>query len=835
MSTIAGTSTSSTGPTPGCTSWSSRSDEKGPVRFPFRSRHACTSADLPFQADPPDRPVRAGRQLGVRRAHRVRRDGQGARPEFRGREQAGRRRKYRNGRSRARRARRLHADHRAHRHARREPVHGAGAALRCKPRLRADLAARQGGDPVRGARRRAGEGSEGADRARPARAGQAQLRLGGKRERRPPCHGIPEARHRRHRSPARAVQGHRTHGDRPGGRPHAGRRRRHAAALAARQGRQAACGRGRHAGPPPGAARRALGGRAGLPGIRDLAVVRADRAGKDARFSNQKALRRSREGGSLQGRARAPRHGERDPGRLDAAGVRAIHRKRAGPLERSHSKGPHQGGLMYDVIVVGGGNAAFCAALAAREHCDRVLVLERAPEEEAGGNSRFTAGLLRVAYRGVDDLKRLIPDLSEEEIASTDFGAYTEEQFLDDMARVTEYRCDPDLTEVLVRQSLPTALWMRSKGVRFTAAWNRQAFKVEGRFKFWGGLTVEAVGGGPGLVDSLTQAARKHGIDIWYESRAVSLISDDDGVHGVILKKAGKTIEVKSRSIVLAAGGFQANTEWRTRYLGPGWELAKVRGTRFNTGDAIRMALAIGAAAHGDWSGCHAVAWDRNAPETGDLAVGDGFQKHSYPWGVYINADGKRFVDEGADFRNYTYAKYGRVILSQPKQFAWQIFDAKVKQQLRDEYRIKQVTRISGNTLEELVSKMDDTDQQAALETLKKYNAAVRQDIAFNPNVKDGRRTEGLEVNKTNWANTLDTAPFEAYAVTCGITFSFGGLRITTDARVLSSDGEPIGGLYAAGELVGGIFWFNYPGGSGLTNGAVFGKIAGASAAKQAG
>jgi tricarballylate dehydrogenase len=172
------------------------------------------------------------------------------------------------------------------------------------------------------------------------------------------------------------------------------------------------------------------------------------------------------------------------------------------------------------------------------------------------------------------------------------------------------------------------------------------------------------------------------------------------------------------------------------------------------------------------------------------------------------------------------------VILTQPKQFAWQIFDAKVKQQLRDEYRIKQVTKIAGNTLEELVSKMDDTDQKAALETLKKYNAAVRQDIPFNPNVKDGRRTEGLDVNKSNWANTLDTPPFEAYAVTCGITFSFGGLKITNDAQVINSDGEVIGGLYAAGELVGGIFWFNYPGGSGLTNGAVFGRLAGGNAGK---
>jgi tricarballylate dehydrogenase len=284
--------------------------------------------------------------------------------------------------------------------------------------------------------------------------------------------------------------------------------------------------------------------------------------------------------------------------------------------------------------------------------------------------------------------------------------------------------------------------------------------------------------------------------------------------------------------VVLAAGGFQANTEWRTRYLGPGWELAKVRGTRFNTGDGIRMALDAGAAATGNWSGCHAVAWERNAPETGDLAVGDQFQKHSYPWGIYINAHGKRFVDEGADFRNYTYAKYGRVILQQPGQFAWQIFDGKVAHLLRDEYKIRQVTKRKANTLAELCAQLEDTDGKAALAEIEAYNRAVRTDVPFNPNDKDGRGTTGLAIPKSNWANTIDTPPFEAYAVTCGITFSFGGLKINTDAQVISSDGEPIRGLYAAGELVGGIFWFNYPGGSGLTNGAVFGRIAGQNAAK---
>jgi len=489
------------------------------------------------------------------------------------------------------------------------------------------------------------------------------------------------------------------------------------------------------------------------------------------------------------------------------------------------------GGRPRHVVVVGGGNAAFAAALAAHGAGARVTVLERAQADEAGGNSRFTAGAMRVAYSGVDDLRGLMPDLTDEECARTDFGAYDEDQFLDDMGRVTEYRTDPDLAEALVRRSYETLLWMRGLGVRFAPIWGRQAFLVDGRFKFWGGLTVEAWGGGPGLVEAWTQIAAKAGVEVRYGARVLDLVAGDAGVSGVRVRQHGRTGTLAADAVVLASGGFQANVEWRTRYLGPGWDVAKVRGSRFNTGDGHRMALEIGAQSKGQWSGCHAVGWERNAPDVGDLAVGDGFQKHSYPFGIMLNAEGRRFVDEGADFRNYTYAKYGRVVLAQPGQFAWQVFDAKVKHLLRDEYRIRQVTKVTASTLEELVEKLEGVDPVQALSTLKAWNGAVMTEVPFNPNVKDGRGVRGLDVPKSNWANTLDTPPYEAYAVTCGITFTFGGLAVTPhEAQVLDVDGAPIPGLYAAGEIVGGLFYHNYPGGTGLTAGAVFGRLAGAAA-----
>ncbi len=488
----------------------------------------------------------------------------------------------------------------------------------------------------------------------------------------------------------------------------------------------------------------------------------------------------------------------------------------------------------WDIIVVGGGNAALCAALAAKEHGANVLVLERAPEQRRGGNSAFTGGGFRMVHHGVEDIRKIVPDLTEAEIARTDFGQYTAEDYLDDLGRVTQYYIDPDLAEIIVRNSTDTVHWLRERGIRFVPNYGRQAFNVGGRFKFFGGVVIYANGGGRGLVEQLFKATEKHGIPVRYRAQAYELVRGSNGVEGVRVRSNGADEVIRAKAVVLACGGFEANREWRARYLGPGWDMAKVRGTRYNTGDGIRMALDVGGQSYGQWSGCHSVAWERYAPDFGELEAPHSSYRHSYPFSIMVNADGKRFLDEGADFRNYTYAKYGRIVLQQPGSFAWQVFDAQVRHLLREEYKLRGATKVQANTLEELVDRMQDVHPANFLETVREYNAAVRRDVPFDPNIKDGRGTVGLAIPKSNWANTLEVPPFEAYSVGCGITFTFGGLKIDTSTRVLDIEDAPIPGLYAAGELVGGLYYFNYPGSTGLMAGAVFGQIAGQEAASHA-
>jgi tricarballylate dehydrogenase len=488
----------------------------------------------------------------------------------------------------------------------------------------------------------------------------------------------------------------------------------------------------------------------------------------------------------------------------------------------------------FDVIVAGKGNAALCAALAARDGGARVAMLEAAPVDESGGNSRFAGGVMRFAYDSVEDLKRLC-DIPENEAGNADWESNTTEQFYDDLYRVTSYRTDPELSEILVTRSLDAMVWLRSQGVRFSPNYRHQSAVVDGKRRFFGRMPMWITGGGPGLVQDLTDTAARRGIEILYDTRAVSLIYDEERVLGLKARRQGKPVDFQARAVVLACGGFEANPEWRARYLGPGWELAKVRGTRFNMGDGLKMALDIGACPYGNWSGRHAVSWERYAPEFGDLSLPESSYRHSYPMSLMVNAEGRRFVDEGVEFYNYTYAKYGGEVLKQPAHFAYQVFDAKVKHLLRPEYGDKRVTRIVANTLEELAEKLEGVDPEGFLNTVRAFNAAVRTDIPFNHSIKDGRCTVGIEPPKSNWANPLDTPPFEAYAVTCGITFTFGGLRVEPQSgQVLDVNLRPIPGLYTAGEMLGGLFYFNYPAGTGLVSGAVFGRIAGTAAAEAA-
>lgn len=480
----------------------------------------------------------------------------------------------------------------------------------------------------------------------------------------------------------------------------------------------------------------------------------------------------------------------------------------------------------YDVIVLGGGNAGLCAALSARESGARVLLLERAPETEKGGNSAHTGGAFRVAYEGTNDLKALMPDLLDSEIEHSDFGSYSAEEFFEELAEQSQYRADPDVLDTVVTESFDTLRWMTGKGVRFMPIYGRQAFKVDGKYKFWGGLTIEVSGGGLGLVSALTDRAARDGVDIRYGARARSLSRAADSWR--VGCSDGQTF--KASSVIVATGGFHANLRWRTQYLGPGWDLAKVRGSRYNTGDGIEMALETGAAAHGNWSGCHAVFYDLNAPAIGDINVLN-MQKNYFHLGIVVNANGERFFDEGSDFRNYTYSAMGEKVLQQPGGVAWQIFDQHTESLLPDEYRVRQATRIQADSLEELAEKLDGINENGFLQTVNTWNASVDQSTPFNPAIRDGRGTTGLTIPKSNWANPLTKPPFVAYAVTCGITFTFGGLKVDTLARVLDDDDQPIPGLYAAGELVGNLYFVKYAGGAGLTSGSVLGRIAGNDAA----
>jgi len=357
--------------------------------------------------------------------------------------------------------------------------------------------------------------------------------------------------------------------------------------------------------------------------------------------------------------------------------------------------------------------------------------------------------------------------------------------------------------------------------------------------------------GGRGLIHFHQRAAKKWSVEVLYSTAARQLNADPKtgAFTSLLADRAGQPLLIKAKAVILAAGGFESNPRMRSQYLGPGWDLAHVRGTPYNTGECLEMAIRdISARQAGQWSGCHSVAWDANSPaNSGDREISNEFTKSGYPLGVTINIQGERFFDEGGDLRNYTYAKFGRAILAQPQSVAFQIWDQKGIPWLRsEEYRDEIVEKIHGSSIEELAQRCAEKGLENSLafvETVKQYNQAVYNHrknngkMNWNPAIRDGLSTQSnessLKVPKSNWALAIDEGPFMAVKVGCGVTFTFGGLAVDPKtAGVISNlTGKTVPGVFCAGEMVGSLFYENYPGGSGLTSGAVFGRKAGIHAA----
>jgi tricarballylate dehydrogenase len=489
----------------------------------------------------------------------------------------------------------------------------------------------------------------------------------------------------------------------------------------------------------------------------------------------------------------------------------------------------------YDVIVVGAGNAALAAAVSAKENgAERVVVLEKAPRGMRGGNTHWSGGVLRFAF---DDPREIGPLLPGVEAQFEDFYAgiqpYRREDFHGDLMRVTSGQTDPVLSRVLVDNSKDTVFWMHEAGqIRMEPAVSLTGVRKGNQIIWARGLVVRAEHEGVGLSRSWFAACERLGVEVRYGAAALALLQDDSGrVCGVRIRDDEGLHELRGRSVVLGCGGFEANVQMRTQHIGPLVGAAKVRGTPHNQGDGLRMAMQIGAMPWGQWSGCHATPisadWGNFAPRE----LTDRSNRLSYLYGVMINRKGKRFVDEGEDGAMFTYAKYGRAVLAEPGAKAYQLFDSQTVHLLEPRYATSDP--ITSDTLDGLIEQLDIDDKARALKTVQEYNA-VAHDAAdgFDPTGKDGLSTHGLTPEKSNWALKLDKPPFFAYSATGGITFTFGGVKVDEQARVIGTDWRPIPGLTACGEMVGGLFYDNYPAGTGLVSGATFGRIAGRTSAR---
>ena len=459
-------------------------------------------------------------------------------------------------------------------------------------------------------------------------------------------------------------------------------------------------------------------------------------------------------------------------------------------------------GKDYDVLVAGGGNAALCAAITARRTGASVLLIEHAPRAMRGGNSRHTRNL-----RAMHE-------------APTAFltGAYPEAEYWNDLVRVTEGQTDEHLARVAIRGSAPAMRWMDACGVRFQPSL-KGTLNLSRTNSFF-------LGGGKALLNAYYRTAEGLGVDILYESEVQALALERGVVRDVVIERQGSPAVVHARSVVAASGGFQGNIDWLRQYWGEAADHFLIRGTPFAKGRILKNLLDQGAAPVGDPTQCHAVAIDARGPRfDGGIVT----RLDCIPFGIVVDREAKRFYDEGEDHWPKRYAIWGRLVAQRPGQIAWCLFDAKAERLFMPSV----YPAIRGDGIAALAAQLGL--EPAPLEaTVRAFNAAVRPGL-FDPQALDGCATEGLEPPKTHWARALDTPPYSAYPLRPGITFTYLGVRVNDQARVILQSGKPVANLFASGEIMAGnILGKGYLAGLGMAIGTVFGRIAGKEAARHA-
>lgn len=453
-----------------------------------------------------------------------------------------------------------------------------------------------------------------------------------------------------------------------------------------------------------------------------------------------------------------------------------------------------------DVLIVGGGNAALCAAMTAREAGATVLMLESAPREFRGGNSRHTRNIRYLHQTGNEFLT----------------GPYLEDEFWKDLLLVTKGNTREEIARFTIRESESIGPWMRDHGAMFQPAM-RGTLHLSRTNAFF-------LGGGKALMNTYYAAAEKLGVGIRYDAEARDIDIRDGRFVQAAVSWNGVLYSIKARSLVLASGGFQANREWLRESWGPPADNFIVRGTPYDTGRMLRVLLDLGAKPVGDPKQCHAVAIDARAPKfDGGIVT----RLDCVPFSIVVNRNAERFYDEGEEFWPKRYAIWGRLVAQQPDQIAYSIIDSKSI----DLFMPSVFPPIEAASIAEIAEKLN-LNPEALENTVTRFNASVKPG-QFDPAALDSCATDGIDPPKSHWARALDTPPYYGYPLRPGITFTYLSLSVNERAQVIMADDRPVENIFAAGEIMSGnILGQGYMAGFGLTIGTVFGRIAGKEAVR---